>query len=534
MSSAGSGGATSTGGSGSAQGGRSGLGGASDGGLAGRAGSNPSGGEATGGNTQTGGSPEQPGGIGGQAGSATGGSAGQAGGTKGPEDYPEPSGPLPVLWLTTPGATDPDDIGDADEPGSLRVIEAHDGTHSDPNAFATAAATLETNIVIHTHGRSSTSFDKKSFALEFEDANGMQMKQKLLGLPKESDWILHGPYPDKTYLRNALVYWLGRETYRLPDQSFERERWNPRTRFVEIYINARYWGVYVVVEKIKADADRVDVDRPAPDTASGDISGGYIIRREGAGDASEGRDWVSGVHQLVYTHHYPKVDDLTDAQREYIRDYFDDFETMMQGGRWKEPGLGYQDWIDVTSLLDYFLAMEWTNNVDGYFKSVYFVKHARVQGAKLSFGPLWDFDLALGNADYRNGDDPMNWVHLTPGTEASTHSPPDEVPFIPPYVTRLWGDEEFRTLLRCRWEVLRGGPFALTLIDAQIDAWVARLAVAEARDHARWPVIGTRLWPNPAALPSYAAEITYLKTFIRQRFEFLDGALATLGPGACP
>ncbi len=470
--------------------------------------------------------------VGGGGSSASGGTA-ATGGIHGTKDDPEPGGPLPVLWLTTPGADDPDAIGDEDEPGALRVIEAHDGTLSNPNSFATSAASLETPVSIHVHGRSSSTFAKKSYALEFRDANGVQVKHPFLGLPKESDWILHGPYPDKTYLRNALVYWLGRETYRLPNGSTEPGRWNPRTRFVEIYINARYWGVYVVVEKIKADADRVDVDRPAPDAQSGDVSGGYIIRREGGGDPTEGKDWVSGVNQLVYTHHYPKVSELSGAQRDFIRDYFDDFETMMNGSDWKDATRGYPAWVDVTTLLDYFLAMEWTNNIDGYFKSVYFVKHAQSQGGKLSWGPLWDFDIALGNADYRDGNDPKNWVYLTEGTEASSYSPPGEVPFIPPYVTRLWGDSEFRTSLRCRWETLRKGPFGFTPIEAQIDAWVTRLADAEKRDHARWPVIGQKLWPNPVALPSYAAEIDYLKTFLHQRFEFLDAQLAKMGAGTC-
>lgn len=498
---------------------------------------------ASGGASQAGGAHNAGGGMagagaGGVSGGGTGGissaSGGAAtGGARSTKDYPEPNGPVPVLWLTTPNAVEPDDIGDEDEAGALRVIEAHDGTLSNPDSFATGAATLETPIAIHVHGRSSSTFAKKSYALEFRDASGNQVKHQLLGLPKESDWVLHGPYPDKTYLRNALVYWLGREIYRLPDGSIEPGRWSPRTRFVEIYINARYWGVYVVVEKIKADADRVDVDRPAPDAQSGDLSGGYIIRREGAGDASEGKDWVSRVDELVYTHHYPKVQDLSDAQRDFIRGYFDDFETMMNSGSWNDPTRGYAAWVDVTSLLDYFLAMEWTNNIDGYFKSVYFVKHAESQGGKLSWGPLWDFDIALGNANYRHGDDAKNWVYLTKGTEASSYSPPGEVPFIPPYVTRLWSDASFRTLLRCRWETLRKGPLGFMPIEAQIDAWVARLANAEMRDHARWPVIGQKLWPNPAALPSYAAEIDYLKTFMHSRFEFLDAQLAMMGPGTC-
>jgi hypothetical protein len=461
------------------------------------------------------------------------GGGGNAGGGFDEPDV-EPRGPLPVLWLTLPERSDPDDIGEDDELGTLRVIEGQDELHATPKGFATAPATLQTPINLHVRGGSSLAFEKKSFSLELEDATGEQVKLPLLGLPQESDWVLHGPYSDKTYLRNALMYWIGREIYRLPDGTIERGRWSPRTRFVEVYINARYWGVYVVVEKIKADSDRVDVDRPAADADAGDVSGGYIIRREGAGDAADGEDWVSGVNRLVYTFHYPRLEELSGTQRAYIQGYFDQFESMMQGSSWNDAQLGYPAWLDMTSALDYFLAMEWSNNVDGYFKSVYLVKHAESQGGKLSFGPLWDFDIALGNADYRDGDDVRNWVYDTRGTEGAAYTPPGEVAYIPPYVTRLWGDPPFRRALRCRWEALRAGPLAHERIEDKIDTWVEALGDAERRDHARWPVLGARLWPNPVGWATYAEEIEYLQRFMRQRFQFLDEELAKLSPDPCP
>ncbi|HET9956644.1 MAG TPA: CotH kinase family protein [Polyangiaceae bacterium] len=473
----------------------------------------------------------EPGGAGGEP-TTTGGATSQAGAPGHDDPDVEPSGPVPVLWLTIPGVPNPDDIDGDEATGFMRVIEAHDGTHADPAGFATAPASLETPISIHVRGKSSQGFAKKNYALEFHQQNGDQVKLKFLGMPKESDWVLHGPYPDKTLMRNALVYWIAREMYRLPDGKIEAGRWSPRTRFTELYMNGQYWGVYVAIERIKADADRVDVDRPAADAQSGDVSGGYIIRREGGGDG-ENNDWVSRVDQLVYTHHYPKPKDLSPAQTEFIRGYFDSFESMMLEDYWNDPSRGYPAWLDVTSTLDYFLAMEWTNNVDGYFKSVYMVKHAQSQGGRLSFGPLWDFDIALGNADYRNGDKVTNWVHNTTGTEASPYKPPGEVTFIPPYVRRLWGDEGFRLALRCRWEALRAGALSHDPIEAKLDAWAARLSDAERRDHMRWPVIGKRIWPNPVAWISYEAEIVYLKRFMRQRFEFLDVELAKLGPGEC-
>jgi hypothetical protein len=453
------------------------------------------------------------------------------GGSGGPYD---PDGTPAVLWVVLPSISDIDDIPDTDVDGQMRVISQHDGTHADPAAFATLPAEVETSVTLHVRGNSSSGFAKKSYALELHDSGGSQVKLKLLGMPKESDWVLHGPYSDKTYLRNALAYWLGREIYRASDGNIEPGRWNPRTRFTEVYINAEYVGVYVLIEKIKADSDRVDVDRPAVSAASGDLTGGYIIRREGAGDISEGKDWVSSVDELVYTHHYPRLEDSSPDQLSYIRGYFDDFESLMASDHWDDANTGYLPRIDLTSWLDYFLAMEWSNNIDGYFKSVYFVKHADTKGGALSLGPLWDFDIAFGNANYRNGDHVENWVHEMMGTEDTAYDPPGAVPFIAPYFAKLWTDPNFTRALSCRWQTLRAGPLASSTVGARLDAWAKQLAQAEKRDHQRWPVLGKKLWPNPVAWNTYAEEVSYLKTFTARRFEFLDASLPELGPGNCP
>ena len=173
--------------------------------------------------------------------------------------------------------------------GLLELIEDHDGTLLD---LDDAPRTWEGRIGIEIRGQTSSGFDKKSYNFETRDANGDDVAVTLLGMPDESDWVLYGPYCDKTFLRNILVYRLGSEL----------GRWQPRTRIVELFIAGEYQGVYVVIEKIKRDAGRVDIARPAAAADEGDITGGYIFKREGAGQ-DEG--WISA-HQIVWDHHYPR------------------------------------------------------------------------------------------------------------------------------------------------------------------------------------------------------------------------------------
>ena len=85
------------------------------------------------------------------------------------------------------------------------------------------------------------------------------MDTSLLGLPTENDFVLYGPYPDKSLLRNYLMYYLGNDI----------GQYAPRTRMCELYMDNDYRGFYLLVEKIKRDKNRVDIKK----LESTDVSG---------------------------------------------------------------------------------------------------------------------------------------------------------------------------------------------------------------------------------------------------------------------
>ncbi len=390
--------------------------------------------------------------------------------------------------------------------GRLQIIEDHAGSLAD---LLGAPRTFDGRIGIEIRGQTSSGFAKKSYNLETRDDDGEDIDRTLLGMPDESDWVLYGPYTDKTFLRNVLVYTLGADM----------GRWQPRTRLCELFIDDEYMGVYVFTEKIKRDEGRVDIARPAATAAEGDLSGGYIFKREGAG---QGEGWTSS-HSIVWDHHYPRHADITPEQDAYLRGWVDDFEDVMLGPDFADPHLGYRAWIDVPSWVDYAIMAELTRNIDQYKKSSYYHKAADPDGGWLAMGPLWDFNLAFGNVDYCDG-----W--LTGGLVVYTNwcfSWPDEYT---PWWERLMEDEAFTTDLRCRWEELRGDVLAMDHIDALIDEQLAQLDLAEPRDHDRWPVLGEYLWPNWYVGETYDDEIDYLRTWIEERIDWLDGNL----PGTCP
>ena len=125
------------------------------------------------------------------------------------------------------------------------------------------------NITIESRGNSSQGQPKKPYRFETVTAEGENDNVSLLGLPEENDWVLYAPWSDKSLIRNVLTYQLSREL----------GHYASRTRYCELYLNEEYQGVYVLVEKIKRDANRVDISKLTFDEIDGDdLTGGYILK----------------------------------------------------------------------------------------------------------------------------------------------------------------------------------------------------------------------------------------------------------------
>lgn len=128
-------------------------------------------------------------------------------------------------------------------------------------------------------GYSSLRYPKNSFAVKLVDDRLEPKNASILGMPKESDWVLYGPYPDKTLLRDVLAYEL----------SSAMGHWAPRTRFVEVFLfeergklsMEHYAGLYVFEEKVTRDKDRVRIAKLTPaEVTEPDITGGYIFKKD--------------------------------------------------------------------------------------------------------------------------------------------------------------------------------------------------------------------------------------------------------------
>jgi hypothetical protein len=421
----------------------------------------------------------------------------------------EPTAALPVIAIDTGGTYIEHDVK---IPATMYIVEDHDGTLDD---IASRPRSYEGAIEIEGRGNSSASNPKQSYGVETHGDDGDAADVALLGLPAESDWVLYAPYNDKTLLRDKLAYDLGRTL----------GRYAPRSRFVEVVLNGDYVGVYVLLEKIKRSKHRVDLPKVAARAADGDITGGYIIKREGGGDWDENGQpaGIQSRRGTPWDFHEPKRSKITAEQRAYLQQYIDDFEDAM------EPDDGFADRyperIDVASFVDVVVVTELSRNVDGYRKSAYFAKDRDRDGGRLHAGPIWDYNLAFGNADYC-GAEQTSGFQFERDPEIRGCYDEEEVA---PWWKQLAEDPAFARAVRCRWEALRQGVLADDALVTRIDGYAAQLAVAEPRDNAVWQTLGVCMWPNPVCPDTYAGEIEYLQGWLRDRAAWLDENL----PGSC-
>jgi hypothetical protein len=195
---------------------------------------------------------------------------------------------------------------------------------------------------------------------------------------------------------------------------------------------------------------------------------------------------------------------------------------MMQGRAWSDPRRGYRSWIDVPSWVDFAIVQELSNNPDAYFKSVFLQKRPASEGNLLTIGPVWDFDLAFGVADFRDSRATNVWTHTMNrfGRLPVPYDPPRETPPVPAYWERLWSDPTFVRDLKCRWEELRAGPLSIASLNGRIDTWAGELSQAHPRDSALW---------HDADESGYRGELDYLKSWLEKRTAWMDANL----PGSC-
>jgi len=373
-------------------------------------------------------------------------------------------------------------------------------------------------IGIEIRGSTSQWFPKKQYAVETRDALGNDLDVPLLGFPEESDWILFAPYNDKSLMRDVLVYKLANDM----------GRYASRSNFCEVVLNDEYVGVYVLLEKVKRDANRVNIKKLEPPDISGDaLTGGYIIKIDKT-DGENNDGWYStylpfpgSQYSVFYQYHYPKPDEIVQQQKDYIQNKIFQFETMMSYAiNISDSATGYPKFLDTDSFVDFLIVNEVAKNVDGYRLSTYLYKDRDSRNSKIFAGPVWDFNLGFGNADYYDG-----W--LTTGWQLQFITDYQNIPSSEPFLTPNWWrkllyDTTFRNKVYARWQNVKSDLINTQKINTYIDSLTVLLDESKTRNFEKWPILGIWIWPNYYVGQTYEEEISYLKNWIASRLNWMD------------
>lgn len=419
---------------------------------------------------------------------------------------------LPIFVIDTQGETI------VDEPKILSTLGIIDNGEGNMNNITDPFNDYDGNIGIEIRGSSSQSFPKKSFGFETRDSENEDESVSLLGMPEEEDWILYAPYSDKSLIRNAFTFLTAGSLQSI---------YASRIRLCELVINDEYQGVYVLMEKIKRDKERVDIAKLKDDEVSGeDLTGGYIVKIDkdtgsgGAGFTSQFTpDNRSEQQTIFFQYEYPDADDIVSEQMTYIQSFIGDFEQALMSGTFDDAETGYPSFINTPSFIDYFIMNELTKNVDGYRLSAYMYKDKDDDGGKLNAGPIWDYNLALGNADYCEGGDWSGW-----GYQFNEVCPADFW-LIPFWWERLLEDPNFVIALKQRWQALRTNELSNTTLLGRVDDLTNDLSDAQTRNFEKWDILGEYVWPNNFVGGNYPAEVDYLKDWLTQRLTWIDSRL---------
>ena len=413
---------------------------------------------------------------------------------------------LPIILIDTYGVEIPDEPR---IPASMGIINNESGINYIDDPFND----FDGSITIERRGNSSQWQGKTPYRFETVDDEGENSNIELLGMPAENDWALYAPWQDKTMIRNVLTYQL----------SNEMGRYASRSRHVELYLNDEYRGIYVLMEKIKRDGNRVDISKLNPDEITGDdVTGGYILKFDWFYTGDNIGGFESEYDNMIYNYHYPKPSDIVPEQEAYIEEYINEFETIMMGTDYTNDSTGYPSMMNVESFVDFILLQELAKNVDAYRLSTYIYKDKESVDNRLTAGPVWDFNHGFGNCDYGETWEVDNWL-LEYNPEGG-----DQMAF---WWELLWEDLAFQHKAAVRYTELRQTIFSEEHIYSIIDSIADYLGPAVDRNFARWPLLGNYIWPNYYVFDTYEEEIDYLKSWTAQRLAWMDSdILLSLDP----
>lgn len=407
------------------------------------------------------------------------------------------------------------------------------------DSFLEEYPSFQGKVNVSIRGNSTAKYPKKQYSLKLLNNKGQEEEEALLGMSKGSDWVLNGPFSDKSLIRNYIAYKTGRNMM----------EYSPDVRFCEVFViddnssiieDKHYKGVYLLIEKIKRSEDRVNIKKSQNNiNETSFIISKNRFKQEDISLSSYGIQTY--IDSYAINIDYPKKN-LTDEKYQYINRFISEFERVLYSDKFNDPIEGYSKYINVESFIDFYIINEFFKNTDAGLLSTYFYKDYQ---EKLKAGPIWDFNKCLGNHNEEIG------------------LPYDYTGFFMinrPWFGRLMEDKSFSNELIDRYKALRKSYLSDEYLINMIDETVMLLGDAIERNFYKWPMeicnqaeifeenedvaeysLNIELYieflennkhllkDTEYRAKSYGEEIARLKEFITNRGTWIDDNIDSLG-----
>lgn len=351
------------------------------------------------------------------------------------------------------------------------------------------ASLEETKVQIKGRGNSTWAWDKKPYKLKFPE------KTAVLGMDEAKKWLLLSNYADYSLMRNYAAM----ETSKILSKEL-----CPLSQYpVNLFINGEYQGIYTVGEDHEVKSNRIDLEK---DNGTADTS--FLLEIGGYEDEDLWGTTAFTAGLIRYCSiEYPE-ESLTKEQSAFIIDYCTKADEAVRTLN------GYEEYIDIPSFIDWFLSTELFYNLESCFRRSCFM--TKEPGGKLTMGPIWDYDLAMGNLynDYGQYD---GWAHLT---QANGYIEDN-------WYCYLLDDPAFATALKERWAEVKDALLSTAL--NCIDRMGETLAPSAQYNFEKWNILGTRaVAPQPwsiTELKTYEDNVSYIRNFIVNRWNWINSQL---------
>ena len=227
---------------------------------------------------------------------------------------------------------------------------------------------------------SSWGYEQKGYRLKFNE------KIDLFGEVASRHWVLTPGGHDFGVIRNHAAFKVGKEVMTgIPFTS--------SSRYVEVYFNDYYHGLYNLFEHVRVDEGRIDID-----SDYGVLDTGYLLELDAYATGIDGIDYfyVQGLRYPL-TVKSPEPDEwqgiITEEQfREQIIYIQGELQTFVTAIYEQNESLIIEKG-NVASFVDMYLLHELFKNTDSGWSSFFLY---REPSGQWTFGPPWDFDLTAG------------------------------------------------------------------------------------------------------------------------------------------